>query len=31
MVQDKVLRDLEKILDYVDFEGTGFFSIRQVG
>lgn len=25
------MRDIERILDYVDFDGTGFFSIRQVG
>ena len=31
LVQDKLIRDLEKVLDYVDFESSGFFSIRQVG
>ena len=30
IAQDKLVRDIERILDYVDFDGTGFFSIRQV-
>ena len=25
------MRDLEKVLDYVDYESTGYFTVRQVG
>lgn len=31
LVQDKLVKDIEKVLDFVDYESTGYFSINQVG
>lgn len=31
LVQDKLIKDIERVLDFVDYESTGYFSINQVG
>ena len=30
-MQDKLVKDIEKVLDCIDYESTGYFSIRQLG
>ena len=31
LVQEKLIKDIERVIDYVDVEGSGYFTIRQVG
>ena len=31
LIQDKLVKDIEKVLEFVDEEGSGHFTIRQVG
>ena len=31
LVQDKLVRDIERVIDIVDYEGSGYFAIEQIG
>ncbi len=31
LIRDKLIKDLEKVLDFVDYESSGYFTVRQLG